>query len=361
MAFIIADRVAETTTTTGTGTLNLGGPSTGFQSFVAGVGDGNTTFYVITDNTDWEVGIGTVTSGTPDTLSRDTVLRSTNTDAAVNWGSGTKDVFLSIPADRLPALNTDNTFTGDTTFSASVLFPDKSELTISGGEITVSGVNHTIDTESEAASDDLDTINGGSDGQILIVRAENDSRTVVLKHNTGNIFTDDASDVSLDANSKSALLMYDGTLSRWQVIARPLSVLGSDDITNDSTVSGSTVTDALETVQDSVVFTQFAESTGLTYDGDNEVTLSHSFGELPKGWSVCLVCTTAEGGYSIGDVLDPAGFNNANGERQCSVYMSTSSISVITGGNGFQAPNKSTHASFNLTPGNWTITIRAWA
>lgn len=98
MAFIVKDRVKETTTTTGTGTLTLAGASTGFQAFSV-IGDGNTTFYTITDGTDWEVGIGTYTlSGT--TLSRDTILESSNSGSAVNWGAGTKDVFCTYPAEK---------------------------------------------------------------------------------------------------------------------------------------------------------------------------------------------------------------------------------------------------------------------
>jgi len=96
MALVIADRVKETTATTGTGTLTLAGAADGFQSFSA-VGDGNTTYYTITDNTDWEVGVGTYTSsGTA--LSRDTVLSSSNSGSAVNWGAGSKDVFVTVPA-----------------------------------------------------------------------------------------------------------------------------------------------------------------------------------------------------------------------------------------------------------------------
>jgi hypothetical protein len=98
MAFIVKDRVKETTTTTGTGTLTLAGAATGFQAFSV-IGDGNTTFYTITDGTDWEVGIGTYTlSGT--TLSRDTILESSNSGSAVNWGAGTKDVFCTYPAEK---------------------------------------------------------------------------------------------------------------------------------------------------------------------------------------------------------------------------------------------------------------------
>ena len=100
MAFVVADRVQETTTTTGTGTVTLAGAVTGFQSFSV-VGDGNTTFYTIADQSgsNWEVGIGTYTaSGT--TLSRTTVLSSSNSGSLVNFGAGTKAVFVTYPASK---------------------------------------------------------------------------------------------------------------------------------------------------------------------------------------------------------------------------------------------------------------------
>lgn len=96
---VLADRVKETTTTTGTGAYDLAGAATGFQAFVAAIGDGKACYYTVEDGTDWEVGIGTVNDASPDTLSRDTILASSNGDAAVNWGAGTKDVFVTIPAN----------------------------------------------------------------------------------------------------------------------------------------------------------------------------------------------------------------------------------------------------------------------
>jgi hypothetical protein len=106
MAFVLADRVQETTTTTGTGTVTLAGAVTGFQSFAA-VGNGNTTFYTIADSSgsNWEIGIGTYTSsGT--TLSRDTVLSSSNSGSLVDFPAGTKNVFVTFPASStLFALN----------------------------------------------------------------------------------------------------------------------------------------------------------------------------------------------------------------------------------------------------------------
>jgi hypothetical protein len=107
MPLVVRDRVRETTTTTGTGTVTLAGAVPGFQSFSV-IGNGNTTYYTITLGTDWEVGIGTYTSsGT--TLSRDTILESSNAGSAVNFGAGTKDVFVTYPAER--AVFTDDTQT----------------------------------------------------------------------------------------------------------------------------------------------------------------------------------------------------------------------------------------------------------
>jgi len=108
MAFVLADRVQETTTTTGTGTVTLAGAVSGYQSFAA-VGNGNTTYYTIADQTgtNWEVGIGTYTSsGT--TLSRTTVLSSSNSGSLVNFSAGTKNVFVDYPASKAVYLDSSN-------------------------------------------------------------------------------------------------------------------------------------------------------------------------------------------------------------------------------------------------------------
>lgn len=115
----------------------------------------------------------------------------------------------------------DNTFTGDNTFIAKTSFKDGGELTISSGVITITGTNHTVDTESDAASDDLDTINTGADGDILIIRAENAARTVVIKDGTGNIETADGSDITLDETEKVVTLEFDAALSKWLVLSAP--------------------------------------------------------------------------------------------------------------------------------------------
>ena len=109
MALVLDDRVKETSTTTGTGTLNLSGAVSGFQTFVAGVGDGNTTYYAIVnrDADEWEVGLGTVTDSSTDTLSR-SAITSSNSDSAVDFSAGTKDVFVTLPASKVANLDTNN-------------------------------------------------------------------------------------------------------------------------------------------------------------------------------------------------------------------------------------------------------------
>lgn len=100
MALVLLDRVRETSTTTGTGTISLLGAVDGYQAFSA-IGDGNTTYYTIFDQLagEWEVGIGTYTSSGA-TLSRDTVLSSSNGGALVTFGAGSKDVFVTYPAEK---------------------------------------------------------------------------------------------------------------------------------------------------------------------------------------------------------------------------------------------------------------------
>ncbi len=99
MALVLKNRVKETSTTTGTGTYTLLGAVTGFQAFSV-VANGNTCYYTATDGTDWEVGVGTWATG--GTLARTTILASSNAGAAVNWGVGTRTLYLDMPAEKVP-------------------------------------------------------------------------------------------------------------------------------------------------------------------------------------------------------------------------------------------------------------------
>tara|TARA_R100000005_G_C4817468_1_gene100582 strand:- start:66 stop:524 length:459 start_codon:yes stop_codon:yes gene_type:complete len=141
MALVINDRVKESSTTSGTGTINLDGASQDFITFVAGVGTTNTTYYCIsetgTDN--FEVGIGTVTDATPDTLSRDTVISNNlGTTAKINFGTGDKEVFCTIPAKR--AMSPVMTATGYVVTHASTLDEDQTlDSGVLAGPVTITG------------------------------------------------------------------------------------------------------------------------------------------------------------------------------------------------------------------------------
>ena len=140
MALVINDRVKETSTTTGTGTFSLAGAETGFETFVSGVGDTNTTYYAIShDGTnEWEVGVGTVTDAATDTLSRDTIISSSNSDAAVNFTAGGKTVFCTLPAKKTisPVMDA----TGFVVTHASTLDQDQTlDSGVLAGPVTITG------------------------------------------------------------------------------------------------------------------------------------------------------------------------------------------------------------------------------
>jgi hypothetical protein len=140
MAFVVKDRVKETTTTTGTGTVTLAGAATGFQSFAA-IGNSNSTYYTIVaqTGTEWEVGVGTYTSsGT--VLSRTTVLSSSNSGSLVDFTAGTKDVFVAYPAELAAFANGDGvvienytTLTGAYTMTTGKSGMSVGPVTISSG------------------------------------------------------------------------------------------------------------------------------------------------------------------------------------------------------------------------------------
>jgi hypothetical protein len=120
MALVIADRVRETSTTTGTGTLTLAGAVPGFQTFSTAIGNTNTCYYTIVNGSEYEIGLGTVAAGT---LARTTVLKSSNANAAVDFSAGSKDVFGTYPADRAVLTDLSQTLTSKTLTSPTLTTP----------------------------------------------------------------------------------------------------------------------------------------------------------------------------------------------------------------------------------------------
>ena len=174
MAKVYADRVKETSSTTGTSTYDLDGAVTGYQTFVAGVATTNTCAYVATDGTDWEVGDGTVTDATPDTLSRDTIHASSNAGSAVNWGAGTR--IISLPWSGYEATHTLKANITDTleagysatpysagTKSSGTYTPDEADGNF---QYAVNGGAHTLAPPTNNCTMVIQYTNNGSAGAI---------------------------------------------------------------------------------------------------------------------------------------------------------------------------------------------------
>jgi hypothetical protein len=131
-----ADRVKESTTTTGNGTITLDGAATGFQSFTTAFGNGVSVYYVIAGGSEWEIGVGTTGAGT---LTRDTVLQSSNADAKVVFSAGTKDVFCSYVADRAVTTVDAATLTNKTISGASNTLSNIGNAALTNSSVTVNG------------------------------------------------------------------------------------------------------------------------------------------------------------------------------------------------------------------------------
>ena len=203
MALVLADRVKETTTTTGTGTYTLAGAVTGFESFGT-VGNGNTTYYCCTDGSDFEVGVGTYTSsGT--TLARTTILQSSNSDSAVNWSAGTRDIFCTQPAEKAVFLDGDGKLgvgTDDPQQLLHVAYSSSAtDLTANAGADLSTGmrVNNTNTTTNSFASIDL-RANNGDVRLASVYKGANQSDFVVLVDKTGGFTLEEALRVSSEGD-----------------------------------------------------------------------------------------------------------------------------------------------------------------
>ena len=169
MALVINDRVKESTTTTGTGTVTLGGAVQGFETFLAGIGNSNTTYYAIVLNAEFEVGLGTLASDSS-TLARTTIISSSNSDNAVDFSAGSKEVFCCLPASKSTVLDANNNLTLPAKFimpdvtSAKILVADGTsyeEVAVSG-DVTIasSGAITIANNAVETAMINADAVTG---------------------------------------------------------------------------------------------------------------------------------------------------------------------------------------------------------
>ena len=236
MALAIKDRVKETTTTTGTGTYTLGGAVTGFETFTTNLSNADTTYYACTDNTNFEVGIGTFTSsGT--TLARTTILASSNSNSAVNWSSGTRTIFMTYPADKAvfkdASDNINGTFVGNITgnvtgntsgTAATVTTAAQSNITSLGtlttltvDNVIINGttIGHTDDTDLITLADGVATVAGEISVTTLDIGGTNVTSTAAELNILDGV-TSTASEINLidgdTARGTTAVASGDGIL-----------------------------------------------------------------------------------------------------------------------------------------------------
>ena len=297
MALALKDRVKETTSTTGTDTYTLAGAETGFEAF-SSIGDGNTTYYCCTDGTDFEIGVGTYTlSGT--TLARTTILQSSNSDSAVSWGTGTRTIFCTQPADKAAFLDASNqlvingTSVTSTAAELNILdgksFVDEDDMASNSatGIPSQQSVKAYVDTQLTA--EDLDVT---SDSGTIAIDLDSETLTIAggegidtsATSNTVTIAGEDATtsnkgvaSFSSDnfAVSSGAVTIKDGGVALAEIADQAANTVLVRDANSSGAVSAKAVADTQILIGDGTGFTVAALSGDVTMTNGGAVTIAN--------------------------------------------------------------------------------------
>jgi hypothetical protein len=327
MALVINDRVKETTTTTGTGAVSLAGAVTGFETFAAGIGNSNTVYYCIAhqDQAEFEVGLGTLDGDSSD-LTRTTVISSSNSDSAVDFSAGTKDVFCTIPASKL-------------------VFEDGSD------NLNISSIKNTSLVVGRDADNDIDF---ATDNNILFRASGADQ----IKLIDGALAPVTDNDVDLGTSSlefKDAF--FDGTVE-----ADAITIGGTNVTSLFASLSGATFTGNIEIDVASgdpaiILDTQGADKFHIAVDdSDSDNLVIKSGGTVGSGNGLKVDSSgnlTVTADVTVGDDLTVEGgvvdVKNTGAQSQVRFYCESSNAHYAA----IQAP---AHADFS---GNTTLTLPA--
>lgn len=307
----LADRVLETTQTTGTGAYALDGVSTdGYQSFVAGVGNGNNCPYVAELGTSWEVGVGQVTSGAPNTLSRDVILASSNSGSAVAWSAGVKTIKLDAPAALLTQI------------------PDGSLSTIARlAALNIFTVNQEIKDDGSPASTIQWKITQTATGLAATFRA--------ASFGVSDIGTTTDHDFKIRRNSADFIELESTGVN----VTQPLTE------------------SAARVVSASSIF----ESSALSITTGSLVNTAHSLGAAPKQMWAVLRNATTEFGFSVGDEVQLNNYIDDNSGGDNGFLLGADATNIFYYINSpLRVVRKDTGALDGITTGNWTIVLRGW-
>ena len=294
MALVINDRVKETTTTTGTGTVSLAGAVTGFETFAAGVSNSNTTYYAIVHQTanEFEVGLGTLDGDSSD-LARTTVISSSNSDSAVDFAAGTKDVFCTIPASKLIFEDANN----DATVGRNLTVTG--DLTVSGDDITMGTNTNTAIMVADGTnfnpvvpSGDVSLTNAGVFGIAsgVIVNADINASAAIAMSKTAFVA---GTGVSLSTNTLSVDAAQTGITS---ILATDVKI-GEDDETKIDFETADTI-NFYAGNEKQLILTDGA----LTPGADNILDLGSSGVEFKDGFFDGTVTADAFAGPLTGNV-----------------------------------------------------------
>ena len=333
MALVINDRVRETSTTTGTGTFTLAGAVQGFETFSSAIGNTNTTYYAISNqaNGEFEVGLGTVGAGT---LARTTIISSSNSDSAVDFSAGTKDVFCTLPASKAVILDSSGNIVANNGSNLTAL--NATQLT--SGTIPDARFPATLPAANGSALTDLNASNLAS-GTVPIARIDLNLLTTSTADGDGDFFvvvdsvgaekklTKGNINISGFSND-SGFTTNTGTVT---------SVSGGDGLTGTVTTSGSLAVGAgtLIDVTADAVNVDLSELSTSTTNGDGDyfvvVDTANAQRKLTKG-NINISGFNNDAGYTsnVGDITGvTAGTNLTGGGTSGDV-----TINMATGGIG---------------------------
>ena len=211
MALALNNRVRETTATTGTGAVTLAGAVDGFQTFAAGIGNDNTTYYAISLNTsnEWEVGLGTLNADSS-TLTRTSVLESSNGDAAVDFSAGSKEIFCTLPSEKAVYLDA----SGDQVGGFASLADDGSPQLGGDLDVVTFDIVSTSDRDIDIIPNGTGDVNLGAD---TVQIGDNDANATLTTQGTGDLILNtnngtNAGNVTLaDGAAGTISLTPDGT------------------------------------------------------------------------------------------------------------------------------------------------------